>query len=175
MHQDGFFLIGKIQKTFGNQGQLLVNLAPEFSETSIVPESVFLETQGERVPFFIESWESKPGNKALVRFEDAMNMESAARLTGCKIFIPDSGMPELPEDEFYFHEIIGFQVNDRFFGIIGKLTNILEFPQQTIMQIMQGDKEILIPLVDEIVTRVDKKKQLIFIEAPEGLISLYLT
>lgn len=174
MQGDELFLVGKIQKTFGNQGQLMVHLEPEFDGTNLVLKSVFLETEGERIPFFIESWLPKPGNKALVRFDDIPDMASAARLTGCSIYVPLSALPELPEDEFYFHEIIGFTVKDSKYGIIGKISDVLDLPQQTLLQVLYGEKEILIPLVDEIVTGMDKKKKLIFIDAPEGLISLYV-
>ncbi len=39
---------------------------------------------------------------------------------------------------------------------------------------MNGDKEILIPVVDPVIKKVDRDQRTIFIEAPKGLIDLYL-
>ena len=59
-------------------------------------------------------------------------------------------------------------------GNIGKVEYVLDLPQQSLMQIVFGEKEILIPIVDEIVLKVDRRKKEIHILAPEGLIEIYL-
>jgi len=42
------------------------------------------------------------------------------------------------------------------------------------LQINFGEKEILIPLIDEVIVKVDRKKKEMHIRAPEGLIDIYL-
>jgi 16S rRNA processing protein RimM len=174
MPNEAFFKLGNILKTFGNQGHLLARL--DTDDPGIIQnlESVYLEIHGERIPFFISSFQLKPNLRALLLFEDVKDVDTAAKLTGAGIFIPLSALPELPDEEFYYHEIIGFTVEDKTLGKIGNLNNIIEYPQQELLQIINGEKEILIPLVDEIVLGVDRKLRTIFIDAPEGLISLYL-
>ena len=39
---------------------------------------------------------------------------------------------------------------------------------------MKNDKEILIPIIDQVIKKVDRKEKKMFIEAPNGLIDLYL-
>lgn len=174
MAGEDFINIGTILKTFGNHGDLIIKL--EFDNLSGLQkmESVFLELDGERVPFFIESFEQKAESRALIHFETINTVEKAARLTGAALFLSVSMLPSLPDDEYYFHEIIGFSVTDEDYGMIGKLAEVLEMPHQDIFRIMNGEKEILIPAVEEIVVGIDRKKMVIHIKAPEGLIALYL-
>ncbi|HPT15302.1 MAG TPA: 16S rRNA processing protein RimM, partial [Bacteroidales bacterium] len=72
------------------------------------------------------------------------------------------------------HEVVGFEVIDKSKGPVGKVRRILELPHQAMFEIEFGDKEILVPLVDEIIVKVDRKLKQLLIDAPEGLIDMYL-
>jgi 16S rRNA processing protein RimM len=90
------------------------------------------------------------------------------------MYKPIAGLPVLKGKHFYYHEIKGFQVVDQNHGNIGVIDDILELPHQSLFQIRHGEKEILIPIVDEIIQKVDRRKKLLLIEAPAGLIEIYL-
>jgi 16S rRNA processing protein RimM len=83
-------------------------------------------------------------------------------------------LPPLKGTKFYFHEVIGFTVLDKNHGNIGIITSILDLPQQSLMQIQHGSKEILIPLVDKVLLKVNRSKKELHIQAPEGLIEIYI-
>jgi ribosomal 30S subunit maturation factor RimM len=87
---------------------------------------------------------------------------------------PLSALPRLSEKQFYFHEIAGYTVVDQVQGEIGKVEKVLDYPMQALLQVMKGTKEILIPVADEIILKVDRKNRLLHIHAPEGLIEMYL-
>ena len=59
-------------------------------------------------------------------------------------------------------------------GNIGTLVKVMDLPRQSLLQIAFEDKEILVPLVDEVIMKVDRKKKELHIRAPEGLIDIYL-
>jgi 16S rRNA processing protein RimM len=90
------------------------------------------------------------------------------------MYLPITELPSLKGNRFYYHEIIGFQVSDQQHGDIGVVEDILELPHQALFQIRFGEKEILIPIVDEIIKKVDRRKKVLLIEAPPGLIEIYL-
>ena len=46
--------------------------------------------------------------------------------------------------------------------------------QLQLFQIMNGDTEILIPILDQIIEKVDRENKTIYISAPAGLIDIYL-
>jgi 16S rRNA processing protein RimM len=174
MSAETLISVGKVLKTFGNKGDLTLRLhRREIPLPDHLPH-LFLSLDGENVPFFVLSFEIKSDDTAIIRLEDMNDPESAAPLRGAEVLLPRQWLPEAPEDEYYSHEIIGFSVVDDTFGEIGLVTELMELPQQFLLRVMQGEKEILIPAVSGIIRKVDKKKRTIRINAPEGLIAMYL-
>lgn len=106
-------------------------------------------------------------------FEDLTPQEAQA-LAGHDLYLPLDLLPELTGNQFYFHEVTGFKVIDVEKGEIGIIQSIIEYPAQPLFSIMNGDKEILIPVIDPIIKKVDREQRTITIEAPNGLIDLYL-
>jgi 16S rRNA processing protein RimM len=68
----------------------------------------------------------------------------------------------------------GFRVVDESYGDIGVIQTVIEYPAQPLFQIMKGDKEILVPVIDPVIKKVDRENKTIYIDAPNGLIDLYL-
>ncbi|MBN1198153.1 MAG: 16S rRNA processing protein RimM, partial [Bacteroidales bacterium] len=106
---------------------------------------------------------------------DVTTADHADVFSGKELFLPLSNLPPLDGNRFYFHEIEGFQVIDEGFGELGHIESILELPQQALFQIRYQKKEILIPVVDEVIVKVDRSNRTLRIHAPEGLIELYIT
>jgi 16S rRNA processing protein RimM len=174
MAESDFFYLGKIQKTYGNKGHLLVILDVDNPGEYLELESVYLDLQGERVPFFIDELELKHNKKATLRFQDVNSIEDAEIYAGLEMYLPTSQLPLLEGNHFYFHEITGYRVIDRVFGEIGFIEDILELPHQSLFQVRWGEKEILIPVIDAVIKQVDRQNRVLEIEAPEGLIEIYL-
>ena len=174
MEKDGFFFLGKILKTHGNKGHVQVHLDVDDPEEYLDLESVYLDLHGERIPFFIQSLDLKHNRKAIVLFEDMTDINDAESLQGISMYLPDAALPPLRGNKFYYHEVIGFAVTDLKHGDIGNIGDILDLPHQALFLIRFGEKEILVPIVDEIIRKVDRKKKTLSIEAPEGLIDIYL-
>jgi 16S rRNA processing protein RimM len=174
MNKDDFYFLGKILKTHGNKGQVLVHFDVDDPEAYENLESVYLDLHGERIPFFIDSIELKHNRKAVTKFQDFDTLEDAESLQGLEMYLPVTQLPKLSGNRFYYHEIKGFNVMDEHHGDIGFIEDILELPHQALFQVRFGEKEILVPIVDEIILKVDRKKKVLFIDAPAGLIEIYL-
>jgi 16S rRNA processing protein RimM len=174
MNKADFYYLGKISKPFGSKGQVVVFLDVDDPRNYMNLESVYLDLDGEWVPFLVESVELQSGRKALFRFEDVNDTQEAAVYTGREMYLPLDSLPPLKGKKFYYHEVNGFVVIDAIHGNIGILKQVMDLPRQSLLQIANGDKEILIPLVDEVIVKVDRKKRELHIRAPEGLIDFYL-
>jgi 16S rRNA processing protein RimM len=174
MNKDDFFYLGKILKTYGSKGHLLIFLDVDDPLRYKKIETVFVGIENDRIPFVIVELELKRKNSAKIRFEDVHNAEDAEIYVGRELYLPVSLLPPLKGKKFYYHEVTGFTVFDKERGNIGIITSILDLPKQSLMQIQYGTKEILIPLVDDVLLRVDRSKKEIHILAPEGLIDIYL-
>ncbi|MEI6434004.1 MAG: ribosome maturation factor RimM [Bacteroidota bacterium] len=174
MLKDDFYYFGKILKTYGNKGEVMIHLDVDDPLEYLHMESVYLDLHGERIPFFIESVELKHNNKAVIAFQDFNSNEDSECLAGLEMYLPLNSLPPLSGNRFYFHEITGFHVIDSVYGDIGVVENVLELPHQALLQINNGEKEILIPVVDEVISQVNREQKTLNIDAPEGLIAIYL-
>ena len=174
MNKDDFYYLGKIAKPFGSKGQVVAYLDVDEPLNYKKLESVYLDLDGEWVPFLIKSVEILTGRKAILHFEDVNTAEDAAVYTGREMYLPLDSLPPLKGKKFYYHEVKGFTVIDTVHGRIGTLVKVMDLPRQSLLQIAFNDKEILVPLVDEVIVKVDRKKKELHIHAPEGLIDIYL-
>lgn len=173
MQKEDCFYLGKITKTHGFKGNLILHLETDEPELYEKLESVFIEKDGILVPFFFEFAQPYSKGKLLVKFED-ISPEEAQRLVNRAIYLPMDTLPELDGTDFYYHEIIGFTVIDSKHGDIGIIKSVNDSGAQALFEIKSDRKEILIPVVDEWILEVNRKEKFIKIETPEGLVDLYL-
>jgi 16S rRNA processing protein RimM len=168
------FYLGKIVSKFSFKGEVLIKLDTDEPEAYTEMESVFVDYNDNLVPFFIERSSLHKSDLLRVKFEDVDTEEDADDLMKCDLYLPLNQLPELDGDKFYFHEIIGFTVEDIEYGTVGKIVSINDSTAQSLFEIEKDGKQILIPLNDEFIEKLDKKNKIIFVKTPEGLIDLYL-
>ena len=164
--------LGKVTKPWGVKGQLVLFLDVDSPEDYLDLDSAFVEVKGQLVPHFFHI-DSLNGNKAVATFEE-LTPEQANALVGHDLYLPLSLLPKLTGNQFYFHEVVGFRVVDSVHGDIGTIAQVIDYPAQPLFQVMKNGTEVLIPVIDQVIDRVDRELKTIFITAPNGLIELYL-
>ncbi|QIE59483.1 16S rRNA processing protein RimM [Rasiella rasia] len=174
MQKKDCFFVGKIVKKYSFKGELLVKLDTDDPEQFLEMESVFVEKHKNLIPFFIEKLSLHKSSLLRVKFDDVDNEEDANAMLGTELYLPLNLLPKLSGNKFYYHEIIGFSVQDTQHGAIGTIAGVNDSTAQHLFEIEFRDKEILIPINDEIIQKVDRTTNTLFIDAPEGLIDLYL-
>lgn len=172
MTKEECYQLGKITKPWGIKGQVVLFLDVDSPEEYAELDSAFVEIKNTLVPYFFHI-DNINGNKAVATFEE-ISSEEALSLVGCDLYLPLSLLPKLTGNKFYFHEVKGFRVVDDEHGDIGTILTVIDYPAQPIFQIMKDDTEILIPVIDQVIKKVDREAKTIFITAPNGLIDLYL-
>ena len=168
------FYVGKIVKKYSFKGELLIKLDTDEPEQFENLESVLINLRGNLVPFFIESSQLHKSELLRIKFEDVDTEDDADSLIKSELYLPLNFLPELEGDKFYYHEIIGFKVEDKNFGNVGIITGVNDSTAQALFEIDRNGTEILIPMNDEFIIKVDKPNKTIFVETPEGLIDLYI-
>jgi 16S rRNA processing protein RimM len=174
MQKKDCFFLGKIVKKYSFKGELLVKLDTDEPSLYEHMDSVFVEVRDKLLPFFIESSQLHKSELLRVKFEDVDTEEDADSLMKSGLYLPLEFLPQLEDDKFYFHEIIGFKVEDKNFGYVGVIKSVNDSTSQSLFEIDRDGIEILIPMNDEFISKVDKKNNTIYVETPEGLINLYL-
>ncbi|MEZ0006099.1 16S rRNA processing protein RimM [Flavobacterium sp. 28YEA47A] len=174
MRKEECFYLGKIAKKFSFKGEVLVYLDTDEPELYENLESVFVECDKHLVPFFIENSSLHKNDLLRVRFEDVDTESDADELIGNAIYLPLEMLPKLEGNKFYFHEVIGFEIEDKRLGVVGKIQSINDSTAQPLFEVLDGDKEILIPMIDHFLVSIDRDNRKVIMDLPEGLIEMYL-
>lgn len=174
MNKDQCFQIGRIAKVHGLRGEVNVVLDVDYPEDYEGLEHLFIEQKGRLVPFFLEHFVIQPGGKALAKFEELETIESVESLVGSEAYLPLTELPQLEEGQYYFHELVGFEVIDETLGLIGPIQIIYDLETQDLLGVIHQGKEVLIPIQDGIFTKVDKAAKKVFCQLPDGLLDIYL-
>lgn len=174
MRKEECFYLGKIVSKYSFKGEVLIKLDTDEPEIYEGMESVFVELGKNLIPFFIQK--SRLHKSALLRvaFEDISDEASADRILGSGVYLPLSMLPKLEGDQFYYHEVIGFSMVDAVHGDIGIIQSINDSASQVLFEVLKEDKQLLIPLNDDIIEKVDRAAKTVFVKTPEGLVELYL-
>ncbi|MDR0711089.1 MAG: hypothetical protein LBF67_01920 [Prevotellaceae bacterium] len=164
---------GKLQKTFGARGELLLAL---YDENTALPQKspVFVNIDGSCVPFFFKSIAEK-GGKFVVIFDDMEQQALAEMLAGKEIFVETAERRNISTSPTEREGMLGYTFEDAVHGVIGKLARRLNYPGNPVLKLVtEQGKEVLIPDSPDFITAVDKKKKLVSVSLPEGLVELYL-
>ena len=175
MRIDDCYQLGYVIKTHGLHGELSIMLDVDFPDAYENLESVFVATAGSDilVPFFVEHLAVRQ-NKALIKFEEIDTIDQAETLLKAQLYLPLESLPPLADDQFYYHEIIGFTVEDEQQGPLGVVQEVYESTGQDMIVMRYQEKEVFIPINNDIVPRVDKKRSVVYVNLPEGLLDVYL-
>lgn len=170
---DQVFELGYLERLHGVQGEVVLVIDANQPEHYKQLGSIFLDIRGKLIPFFIEKQKQLRKNEHLLKLEDIKNEAEASDLVGSTVYLPVSQLPPLKEHQYYYHELIGMAVIDQNQQIVGTATGVLETPQQMLLQFDHEGHEVLCPMHDDIVKKVDKAARCIYLALPEGLLDVY--
>lgn len=174
MRKEECFYLGKIVSKHSFRGEVLVKLDTDEPEIYEQMESVFVSIGNSLVPFFIEQCRLHKSNLLRIRFEEVTDEAGADSLMGSALYLPLDLLPRLSGNKFYYHEVIGFTLRDKTYGDIGTITGINDRASQALFEAEKDQKQLLIPINDDIILKVDRKSKVIHVNTPEGLVDLYL-
>lgn len=175
MKKEDCFYLGKIVKKYSFKGELLAKLDTDEPRLYDNLDAIFVDLRGNLVPFFIESSQLHKSDLLRLNFEDVDSETDADALIKCDLYLPLDLLPKLNGNKFYFHEVIGFIIKDKVFGEVGVIKSINDSTAQALFEIDRNGTEVLIPMNDEFIEKVDRDNKTIIVNTPEGLIDLYLS
>lgn len=173
MRVDDCYQLGYVTKTHGLKGEIQIFLDVDVPEEYKNLESMFVLRNNSLVPFFLEHIHIN-GNKALAKIDEIDHIDDAKDFVSAEIYLPLSFLPELKDDQFYFHEIVGYELYDGE-KLIGKIKNVYTLSPQNLIEADYQGTEVLVPMNDEVITKVDKEQEKVFSNLPDGLLDVYLS
>ncbi|TDN40506.1 16S rRNA processing protein RimM [Hymenobacter sp. UV11] len=177
MTLDECFELGFIVKPHALKGQMTAQLDVDNAATYDKLKTVYLAlatAPTKLTAYQVERVNPQVGQRVLLKLRGIERIEEAEPLRGAKLWLPLSELPELQEHQFYFHDVIGFQVIDEKEGALGVVENFYELPQQDVLAMRYKGQEVLLPVVDELVSHADMEAKQLFVNMPEGLLDIYL-
>lgn len=172
MKKEECFFLGKIVKKYSFKGELILRLDTDEPEIYENLNAIFIDMGKDLVPFFIENKVIQKGNHFRIRLEDIDSEREAESLLKKEVYLPLDMLPKLSDDQFYYHQVIGYQLNDENIGKIGQIESINDATAQALFVVKNENQEILIPMVDDFILKIDHQKKTVFVKTPEGLIDL---
>ena len=173
MTKEECFYLGRVAKTHGIKGEVTLRLDVDDPSAYRNMKYFLLEINKVLTPFFVERL-TNSGDKFYISIQDIKTVEAASALTGKEVYLPLEMLPTLSGKQFYYHEVKGFLAVDEEKGELGPINDVLEYPTQAILQVFKDKKEILIPILEHVIQKVDRKAKKLYIKAPVGLIDMYL-
>jgi 16S rRNA processing protein RimM len=174
MRIEDCFYLGKIAKKFSFKGEVLIYLDTDEPELYEDMESVFVEFNKNLIPFFIVNSNLHKNDFLRVKFEDVTDEAGADEIMGREVYLPLTMLPKLVGNKFYFHEVIGFEIEDKRLGVFGKIVSINDSSAQPLFEVINGNVEILVPMIDQFLVKIDRDNKKVVMDLPEGLVEMYL-
>ncbi len=173
MDPENVYCLGTISKTRGAAGSIVLKLDKNISERFYKMESVFLEIEGLLVPFFINIAESLDQKNILLNLDSVKTENQCKDLIGCKVYTEFSDVIIPDKNISPYNYLKGFILWDHKHGNVGVITEILFYPDNPVFQVKQDQKEIIVPLHEDLIIEIDSHKKIIKVNLPEGLLDLY--
>ena len=172
MRKEDCFFLGTVVAKYSFKGEVLIKLDTDDPETYLSLQSFLLEDESCLIPCFTTKVQLHKYQLLRVSVEGVKSEKQADLMIGKSVYLPLDQLPKLDEDQFYFHEIIGFEVIDSLQGQIGTITGVNDRSSQVLLEVEYNYRQILIPLVDELIQQLDKQKKQLYLSIPEGLLDL---
>lgn len=171
MTKTDLYRVGFIMKPHGLKGEVTVSLDPDSPADWSNLKSVFVDIKGQIVPYFIESISLK-GDKVFVKFEDVSSIDDARKLQKHSLYLQKKHRPKLQRGDFYNDEVIHFVVEDATLGALGRVVAVEQTNQSRFLIIEHNTKELMIPVTGPFITGINKSKQKISVNLPDGFLDI---
>ena len=163
---------GRISKPYRLRGEVNTILEPQAGNNIEPDNPLFIDIDGQRVPFFVEEVELVSSEQAIIKFEFVDSLEAAREVSGCDIYFDMRHQPDPSDSGDEMANLIGYTASDRESGVLGHISDYLPHPMNPVFVIQSQGKELMVPAVMDFIDHVDPKEQSILFILPEGLTSL---
>jgi 16S rRNA processing protein RimM len=163
-----YIATGRIIKPFGVLGWVKVASLTSNPDRFRAGNSFMVEGREPGPRLVIEAEEGR-GGELRVKFEGVDDREGAEKLAGRLLLLRPEELGEAPQDAFWEHELLGLAVETTDGRPLGEVTEVIETGANDVL-VVSGERECLIPVIEEVVKAVDLEKRVMIIQAIPGLL-----
>jgi 16S rRNA processing protein RimM len=168
-----YFKTGKLVAVHGLKGELILKheLGKKTSLKNL--KAVFTEDKKDSFfPWFVESTKVKSENEIYLKLEGVNTREAAGWFSQKEVWLPEEDFKKFAAKTAPAG-LLGYTIiNDK--KSLGQIAEIIEQPHQLLCRLELNKKEVLIPLNENFLKKIDHKKKQVIVELPDGLLQIYL-
>ncbi len=168
-----YFKIGKLVAASGLKGELILKheLGKKTSLKGL--QTLFTEERKDSfLPWFIETVKIKNAEEVYLKLETINTREAATKLTQKELWVTAADFKKLAAKSAPIN-LLGFTVVDKQ-QALGEILEVIEQPHQVLCRLEINSKEVLIPLNESTLSKIDHAKKQVYVTLPEGLLDIYL-
>ena len=173
-YREGSTFIGTLKRTWGHKGELMADLKVHEPSDLLPAGWLFVELEGQLVPFYYSGIRETAKQGVLILFDDHDSPEKASMLQGKALYAPEKTVVHMKRSAMSEDEMIGLKVRDIHHGDIGSVIRVEGSTTQDVLVILSGVKEVLVPLVEDLIVEFDPDARELVVATPPGLIDMYL-
>lgn len=169
---DALVTVGRIARTHGLRGHVIVNLETDFPEERFrVGERLWLRRASVVEPVEIEEVRFHQG-RPVVRFAGIASIEDAEALGRGDLRADAATFAPLPDQTFRHSDLVGCAVSTPDGHAVGTVVRVDGDIAVSRLVVRGSGREMLVPLADAICVEIDVAGRRIVIDPPDGLLDL---
>lgn len=160
--------VGKITNTHGHKGAVKVQPLTDYPERFEELQDIYLVDGERKEKLTIESIKYQKNN-LILEIKEIKDMNQAEMFKGKYLFIEMKDARPLPEGHFYIFQLIGLQVYEEN-NYLGKIRDVIQTGSNDVYIVKRenGQKDLLIPALKQVVKKIDLETQTMQVELLEG-------
>ena len=163
-------VIGRVLKAHGIRGELKVRLFDQGPDLIEQLDVVLLRQEDGGVRTFELVAARATPRGWILRLGGMRDRGEAEALAKSELIVRRDRLPELLDDEFYYHDLEGLAVLDTERRPLGQVVEVFDNGANEVLVVRHGEREVLLPFIDEIVVEVDLEAQELILDPLEGLL-----
>jgi 16S rRNA processing protein RimM len=168
-----YFKIGKLVAVHGLKGELLLKheLGKKTSLKGL--QALFIEEKKDSfLPWFIETTKIKSEEEIYIKLEGIDTREGAMRISQKQVWLPEPDFKKFAARSAPA-SLLGYTIiNEK--KPLGEILELIEQPHQLLCRLEIEGKEVLIPLNEEFLKKINHKQKEVVVDLPDGLLDIYL-
>ena len=163
-----WIIIGRVRAAHGIRGELRVDILSDFPQRFQALKRVYLGDA--HTPYTVANSRFMPKG-VLIKLAGIDSRDTAERLAGSYIALPEAETPPLPDGSFHHHQIQGLEVRADDGRLLGSVAEILTTGSNDVYIVRGGQfGELLLPAIAEVIRTIDLEAQCITVHLIPGLL-----
>lgn len=162
--------VGRITGAHGLKGALRFRPDNPDSDSLDQVKRVFLERGGEPREFRVIAMTPLNAATRRITLEGVVDIDAAEALKGAVVMLATEDVPPAKPGEFYYYEAIGCEVFLTDGSRLGAIEEVFSNGAQDIWVVRDGEREVLVPVIEDVVKAMDLAGRRVTIEPISGLL-----